>query len=102
MDFRMNGQAAATITMTSYTAEPLRVCPNCGHIGNHPVRQLPSPEFCSGMVNGFPKNYYRVNVGTEQAPEFVEFPQLPSTEEIQHAVDHAAQQRKAAQGKRKE
>lgn len=53
--------------------------------------------------------YYRVNVGTEKAPEYVEFAQLPTTEDIRRAVTDADAKRKAAQaaaqqqqGKRKE
>jgi hypothetical protein len=52
------------------------------------------------MAGGFIRNYGRVTVATEAAPEYVEFPQQPTTEQIAEAVAAAA--KRSAAPKRKE
>ena len=96
-----------TITMTANSTpqEPDRVCPCCGHVGKMATFRLPSPEFCQQMVNGMPSAFYRVNVGTESAPQYVQFAQTPTQEQIAQAVTDAAHAKKTAaqaQSKRKE
>lgn len=96
----MESNQRTSIMMTQQSAEPPRVCPQCGHVGHHPTQKLPSPEYVTGMgTDGLRRNYYRVNVGEPNGPEqYQEFAQEPSRAEIEHAVAEAARNR---QSKRK-